>query len=454
MLCKSFKRAICPPDIFNFEKLFLVFVLIASSFITSAQGNDPIENDQTNLLTLRKALELSIQHNPSLKVFQFKNEALTGNYQTANLKPNYELDVETEQFAGTGELSGIKSLEVTVSLSSVIEMGGKRDSRVVLVSSKRNVLATEKQIQSLELLGEVTRRYIELLAAQEMENLAEDAFRLTKKSIQIVKKRVRAGATPAVELKRAEAANAQAELNLGSERQQLDYRRVALAALWGERVFDFDSARGNLFHFGDDVEFNTLYSKVERNPLIQLFAEQERMNKAKLRLIKTESSANIQWSVGIRQTQETNDTSLVAGFSMPLISSNRNRGEIVSALAERNETYVQREVAVIAMHSQLYRAYHNRKQAIKTVEQLNQMIIPALKEAMTGTLAAYQQGRYGYLETVSARQELINAKRLLIEASSAALSYAAEIEQLTAEPIAATKYGEPKELKDLKNDIN
>jgi len=450
MLYTSVKRAISSPDIFNFEKLFLVLVLISSFFIAGAQGNDSIESNQNNFLTLRNALELSIQHNPSLKVFQFKDEALVGNYQTANLKPKYGLNVEAEQFAGTGELNGIEGLEVTVSLSSVIEMGGKRDSRLGLVSSKRNLLVTEKQIQSLDLLGEVTRRYIELLAAQEMAELAEDAFGLTKNSVQIVKKRVRAGATPAIELKRAEAANAQAELNLASERQQLNYRRIALAALWGERVFNFDSAHGNLFHFGNDVEFNTLYSKVERNPLIQVFAAQERMNKAKLRLIKTESSANVQWSVGIRQTQETNDTSLVAGFSMPLISSNRNRGEIISALAERNQTYVQREVAVIAMHSQLYRAYHNRKQAIITVEQLNQAIIPALKEAMTGTLAAYQQGRYGYLETVSARQELINAKRLLIEASSAALSYAAEIEQLTAEPIAATEYGEPKEFTGFK----
>jgi len=91
MLYKSFKRAISLPDIFNFEKLFLVFVLTASSFIAGAQGNDSIENDQNNSLTLRKALELSIQHNPSLKVFQFKNEALTGSYQTANLRSNYEI---------------------------------------------------------------------------------------------------------------------------------------------------------------------------------------------------------------------------------------------------------------------------------------------------------------------------------------------------------------------------
>ena len=76
------------------------------------------------------------------------------------------------------------------------------------------------------------------------------------------------------------------------------------------------------------------------------------------------------------------------------------------------------------------------------VEALRTAIIPALEQALVETQAAYQRGHYGYLDYVSARQELLSARRTQIEAAAAALTYGAEIEQLTAEPLALTQYGE------------
>ena len=189
-----------------------------------------------------------------------------------------------------------------------------------------------------------------------------------------------------------------------------------------------------------------LYAKVEKNPAIQIFAAEERLKEAEVRLAKTQSRADISWSVGVRRFQESDNSALVAGFSMPLFSSKRNSGAVSTALAQRNEIFVQKEVALLNMHTQLFRAFHNRKQAILTVKELQNTIIPVLEEALKETQAAYQRGRYGYLEYVSARQELLSARRTLIESASSALTYGAEIEQLTAEPLSAEQYGESTEL--------
>jgi outer membrane protein, heavy metal efflux system len=261
---------------------------------------------------------------------------------------------------------------------------------------------------------------------------------------------VSSGVAPKVEIKRALAARGQANLVLLSLTQQLKYREVALASLWGENQFSFQNVKGDLFNFGSDVDFETLFQKVRSNPMIQVFADQQRLIDAELRLVKTQSSADIGWSIGFRQTQETNDTSIVAGFSMPLISASRNRGAVTSANAKRNQTYVAKEVALVNIHKQLYRAFYNRQQAILTVSQLKEEIIPQLEQAMKGIMFAYQQGRYGYLDTVSARQQLLSAKRSLIEAATAALRYGAEIEQLTAEPLAASQYGQPNDFTGIK----
>lgn len=424
----------------GFKKLLFLCILIGWQ-ISFAQAEST-----SNSITLNTALKRAIEQNPSLKVFDFRNTALSGQMKIAALKPAYELGLEAENFSGSDELSGFDGAEITVSLSSVLEMGDKRAARRGIVSGSRSVLDAQRQVESLELLGEVTRRYLDVLALQEQVSLAKEANDLADETLKIVKKRAKAGATPDAEIKRAQAAAAQAHLTLLSTQQQLDFLKVSLAALWGESSPNFASVEGDLYDFGTDVEFNTLFAKMEKNPAIRIFADEERLRDAEVRVAKTQSKADISWSIGVRRFQANDDSALVAGFSMPLFSSRRSSGAVSTALAQRNEISVQKEVALLSMHTQLFRAFHNRRQAILAAKELQSTIIPALSDALKETQTAYQRGRYGYLEYVSARQELLNARRTLIESALSALTYGAEIEQLTAEPLSASQYGESTEL--------
>ena len=422
-----------------FGKMLLVCFILNGQFPpTQAQAEAETIN---NNLTLSTALKRAIEQHPSLKLFDFRDTALSGQLELANLKPAYELGLEAENFSGADEFRGVDAAELTVSLSSVVEMGDKRAARRGIISNSRAVLDAQRQVESLALLGEVTRRYVDVLAAQERVSLAKEADELANQTLIIVRERADAGATPDAEVKRAQAAASQAHLMLQSARQQLGYLKVALAALWGETSPKFATIDGDLFHFGADIDFEMLYAKVEMNPAIQIFAAEERLKEAEVRLAQTQLKADISWSVGVRRFQESDNSALVAGFSMPLFSSKRSAGAVSIALAQRNEIPVQKELAVLNMHTQLFRAFHNRKQAILTAKELRNTIIPALEEALQEIQTAYQRGRYGYLEYVSARQELLSAKRTLIESASSALTYGAEIEQLTAEPLSASRYG-------------
>lgn len=424
----------------TFRKLIVFWLLFVGQL-------SPIYADTSiNSLSLETALKRALAQNPSLKIYDFRNSALTGQLETANLKPAYELAVEAENFLGSDEFSEFESAELTIALSSVLEMGDKRSARRGVVSSSRSRLDAQRQVESLELMGEVTRRYISVLAAQETVSLAEEAAGLAQKTLDLVKERFAAGATPQAEVKRAQAATALAQLALQSVQQQLNFSKVSLTALWGLTTPQFTAVDGDLFRFGTDIAFELLYTKVEQNPAIQIFASEERLRAAELRLSRTHSTANISWSVGLRRFQENDNSALVAGFSMPLFSSKRNAGAVSTALARRNEVYVQREVALLDMHTQLFRAFHNRQQAVVASKSLQNTIIPALEQALEEIQAAYQHGRYSYLEYVSARQELLDARRTLIESASSALIYAAEIEQLTAQPLAALQYGESTEF--------
>ncbi|MCJ8318138.1 MAG: TolC family protein [Colwellia sp.] len=412
-----------------------VLCLLALSTLTIAKTVDK------NSLTLAVAIKRTLKNNPSLKIFKFRQEAIAGQQQTQSLAPAYELGFEMENFVGTGDIGLFDRTEFTLSLSSVIEMGDKRSARMGVISNRSSQLNAMRKIESLNLLAEVTRRYIDIIAAQERMLLAEEAVLLAENTLTEVEKRSKAGLAPTAEIKRALAALGNARLIASSEQQQFDYSKVALAMMWNETTPSFTQVEGNLYQFAADVTFEKLFAKVAQNPEILVYATEERLRDAQLRLARTESSADIKWSVGIRQIQEINDTALTAGFSMPLFAAKRNTGALRSAQAKRDEVIIKRQATMLALHHQLYRAYSNRKQAIFTAQSLKNSIIPTLTEALEETQIAYQRGRYSYLDYLTARQELLFARRAMIESAASALRYGTHIEQLIAEPLPASQNG-------------
>lgn len=412
-------------------------ILLCWVFSPLVHSKDEIEMPEQQPLTLSLAIERTLKENPSLKVFKFRQSALEGQLQTQGLSPAYELGFEMENFAGTGDIGVFDSTEYTLSLSSILELGDKRKVRADVISNRSSQISALRKIEALNLLSEVNRRYIDILAAQERLLLAKEATLLAEETLTEVEKRSKAGVAPKAEIKRALAAVGNARLTTSSEQQQLDYAKVALAMMWNEGIPSFTRVEGSLYQFSKDLEFATLLEKVKQNPEILIYATQERLREAQLRLARTESSADIKWSVGIKQIQAVNDTALTAGFSMPLFASKRNVGAISSAQAARDEVVVQRKATMMALHHQLYRAYSNRKQAIFTAKNLQESIIPTLAEALSETQVAYQRGRYSYLDYLSARQELLFARRAMIESAAAALRYGTQIEQLIAEPLSA-----------------
>lgn len=386
-------------------------------------------------LELSTAITRTLNENPALRVFAFRQQALEGNRSTAELTPGFELGFDAEDFAGTADKQDFEGAKFTLYLSSVIEMGNKREARVSVVDSRYQYLNARREVEALELLGEVTRRFVSVLAAQHRLELAKESAQLAEQARVEIEVQSNAGVVPLADLKRAEAAAAQARLTVASEEGQFTYLKVALAAMWGNHMPTFNTVDGYLFQLGDAVTFETLFARVEQNPAIQVFAAEERLRAAEQRLASTNSSTDLRWLVGVKRFHDLGDTAFTAGFSVPLFSARRNQGAAQAASAAHDEVAVQREVALTNIRKQLFNAYTHRVQAMLMVEQLQSAIIPALAAALEETQRAYQQGRYRYLDYLSTRQEWVSARRALIDAAAAALTYSAEIEQLTAQPI-------------------
>ena len=390
-------------------------------------------------LTLPQAASQALAQNPALQVFTPRLVGLEGKRLTADQNPALELGFEAENVLGSGELNGLDGAEYTLSLSSVIELGGKREARTRVVTGAYGKVEAERRAEALSLLGQITRQFISSLALQERVHLAGEAVELAKSTHDIVRRRAERGAAPKAEVLRARAQLRQSRLEQDRLKAAYDSRRQSLATLLGEETADFETLDGDLFAFTSSENFPALFRRAQKNPAILIYASEERLREAELELALSQSQSDIRWKVGVRHLEATGDSALVVGVSVPLFSGRRNRGEVQTAMAARNEIGYRRESALLNLRSRLYEAYRLHQQGVAAVDAMESQILPDLREALALTRNAYEQGRYSYIEWQTAQRELLSAQRDRVDAATTALLNQSLIEQLTAESLTAVQ---------------
>jgi len=394
-----------------------------------------ISNTNASELSLTQAIEKTLDSNPSLHFYLLRQEQIQGLASVEGLSPGLELGIEIENIAGNGDFSGADQAEITLALSSVIELGGKLESRRSAANARLQRSKLQRKAQTLDVLGDVTRHFIELMATQEQFAIANESAQLASKMLKTLNERMQRGAVSEAEVMRAKALVTQAKIQRVSLQRKYERQKMRLARFWGQTDVEFSTIIGDLYAFGQEQDFAALYEKVKRSPSIQVYASDLRLKEAEVRLAKTQSQADLTWQVGVRRFEETGDSALTLGVSMPLFSKGRNSGAIKAAQASRNSVEFQREEQLLLLHERLFTAYSQRQQFIEAHRLLKRQIIPDLEKALQITEQAYERGRLGYQDWIMAQQELLSAKRQMIETAAAALLNQAVIEQLTAQPL-------------------
>jgi len=388
-------------------------------------------------LSLSQAITATIDKNPELQSSVYTLRAADGRIQQAGVSPSPELSIHLENFGGSGRVSGTDAAEATFMLSQVIELGDKRGHRSLVAQAGRSVLSAEHDARQLDILAEVTRRFIHVATDQEEVKLTRRATALAEKTVVTVEKHVQAAKSPAVELHRARIALTRVKLAEEHAEHELQSSRRKLAAMWGETEPEFGDVTADLFELPQLGSFDALVARIKTNPDFTRFASEQRLRDAELRLAETRRVPNIQVGAGIRQLQETDDHAFVVSFSMPLFAGSRNAGNVAEASARREQVSVDERAAVIRAQAQLFELYQELKHSLTEAAVLRADVLPQSESVLQQTEYAYQRGRYSYLEWIAAQRELLDAQRSLIEASANAHRYFAEIERLTGEPLAA-----------------
>lgn len=405
--------------------------LVACLLCISVSG----QAQESPALTLSAALARALEHNPDLNSFAFERRGLEARGELARQRPPLQADILVEDAVGSGVYQGFDAAQTTLSLSQVFELGGQRGLRQGMASAELDALQVDQSVRQLDIVAEIARRFIRLLAQQEKVEVAREAVAAASQLEAAVRQRVEAAASPEAELLRARATSAEAALTLEDALHVQETVRFELASAIGLAEPDFQTVAGDLSETSNDPSFEVLMVRVEGSPDLARFAHEERLRDAELRLAESQRRADLRASLGLRRFEQAGDTALVAGLSLPLFASSRAAPVIAEAQARRAAIDFRRQSSLLRLRALLFSQFQEKEHAQHVATTLREQVLPLLEKAEQQTEYAYRRGRYSFLEWSEARQRLLDARIRLIEVHAEARLHHIEIERLTGQAL-------------------
>lgn len=395
---------------------------------------------------LRTAITQTVNMHPELRPFAVQTQMYSGYAQQAGITSRPQIDFTIEDALGTGEHSGFKSAQSTLSISWLLD-GKLVERKAKTAKHYGSTVAIEREIKALDLAAQTARYFVQVLVNKERLTLAKFSLAQANKSLMAIDKRVTVGKSSLVDKLKAKAEVAKRELVVEDLTHEVDASKYQLFAQWMQK----DSSNANnqqhkkidvigsllSLPLSDNADYNALFNKLAQTPSVSIFATKQRIAQSEIELARIETKPLWQFSAGLRRYETTDDFGLVAGVSIPFGESNQNKGKIKALTASQNKLETESVALVHKLNTQLYVLIEQLKHSHHVIKALSDNIIPVLEQTFSEAEKAYTVGKYSYADWMNTQQALLNAQSDLIAAYQNAHLNNIEIERLTGSSLIA-----------------
>lgn len=388
----------------------------------------PAFSQTTHSLSLKQALQLTLQHNPKLTAYPHYVRQLEGEYSQAEVKPTPNAELE------------ISSDEATLTLSQSFELGNKRQARIGFTNAKQKQLQAEFEIAKLDTLAETSRRYYQLLALQKQKTLLVTRIGQEKRALKIITKRAKAGAVAQADVATMALGLAHSNNTLEQLEFDIQLQQNALGAMWLEQHLDNTTElKGNLAKLPQLPSQQSLTEVIESGinqlPDYRYQIALSRLADRSVSLSQSNSSADLNLGLGLRHDDATGNQDLVFTASMPLNFNNPNRGRITSAQAQQALSYEQVELKRQQLSIALTRLQTLLEKELQQAQRISDELLPLASELLSDTQKAYRQGQYSVLQWIDAQNKVFNLEQDLINSQVRIFHQILELERILGQSI-------------------
>lgn len=339
----------------------------------------------------------------------------------AAARPNPTLSLNVENFGGTGPFQGGDAAESTAAFEQALELGGKRPARIAAGRAELEAARARATQVRGDFAFDLAAAYAQAEAADLRLNLAADAIALAEEDLGVTQAMVEAGKEADLRGLQARSVVEAARAQLGEARAERHAAFARLTALAGGDP-PLTSITFSLLAHADRMEPLPVVDSTATPPYLAARAQREAAAR-RVRMEQTRAAPDVSVSLGVRRLAGDDATALVAGVSAPFPIFDRNAGSISAAKA-----------ALVAADARLTAARLDAQAEITSAlakADAAQIRVGASRQAEQTATEAYRLTRLGYEGGKLPLAEVLNARRVLIDARDQILN--ARLERLTAE---------------------
>lgn len=379
-------------------------------------------------LSLGEILTIADLMNPEL-VSERKNiDLATAAVWEAKLYPNPSAileieDYKTESTPGSSKRTGGVSIPLVFS--------GRIGAATSQAEKEQEIAVLTYVWRRREILSEVKRAFLALLASRRNAELARETRDLAKALYELTNERFKAQAIPEMELLKSAVNFAKSEVDLKLAEKDLAVSLKTLHARMGVVDFPKEKFMGELAERFTVPSFEALRGHVTTvHPLLEAAVKTKEAAEFQLSASRRERIPDVGLEV-LAGIDSEDDTIVQAGLSIPIPFFNRNQAKIAAAeiRIQQAEFRIQAVRNDLILH--LTEAYKNFTAAQDRVTVYTEEILPKGQKAMEQTNEGYRLGKFGLLDVLDAQRTPAEAKIAYTAALADLNLSAAELEKLT-----------------------
>lgn len=363
--------------------------------------------------TLAQALERAGAASPAIESGAAGVLAAQAARSVAGLRPNPELNIQTENVAGSGDYRGFRSAETTAQVTLPLELGGKRPARVALANAQQDRAQIEQAVIAADLRLAVTQAYVTAVSAAERATVAQRQVAIAAEALRSAQVRVRAGRASPLEAQRAELAHLNAQATQEQAERLANVARANLGRMIGAPVAGALDLRW--------FETLAVAGPVDRAAMRDMLTARAAAldvatADAQVRLAGAQRVPDLQLFAGPRRLSGSNDTAMLMGINIPLQIFDNGGAAQAQARAERQRADATRRMTEIQLDQAIASADAEVANAETAARIASGPALAAAQEAARIARIGYREGKFGQIDLIEAERTLLDTRMAAIDA--------------------------------------
>ncbi len=412
------------------QRMFAAMLAAAScATLAQAQNGSSAVSAPAPLYTLDQAIAAAGGSAPAVDAASAGVTAAQAASTVAGLRPNPVFQGQIENIAGSGPFRGLRSTETTVGVAFPLELGGKRGARRAVAGAALSRAELQAAIAAADVRTEVTRLYIEAVAAERRAGVAREQARIAGEALRGASVRVQAGRASPLEQQRAEVVRINAEANAQRQARLAEAARANLLRRVGQSIGTLDAAMLERL----PAAYGPAQAFQATGTLALAAADADlAVADAGIRLARANRVPDLNIGPALRRLEATNDTAAVLALSIPIPLFNSGQAAVAQARAERSRADAQRRVTILDVEQAITDAAADADNAVIAARAAAGPALAAAEEAARIARIGYREGKFGQLDLLDAERTLAETRVAAIDALANYHNARARLERLTA----------------------